>query len=198
MNPTTRRILIALGAAVAVLTAAFPAWASGPGEGGRRVRLNDKSAGPYRLRVVTSPTPPQVENLYVEVRVTDAMGGKTLTDVNVVVSATPVEVDGQSIRVEATHDIAPIPTEYAAHLPVDATGLWEIGISVDGPDGAGTASFVLMISSPPSLSWLVAIGAPVGGLAALIAAFIWLQRNTEREGVTDATPSSSQGDDPAP
>jgi hypothetical protein len=174
-----------------LLAAAFPASASGPGEGGRRVRLHDEPAGPYRLRVVTSPTPPQVENLYVEVKVTDADSGKTLTDVDVVVTAAPVEVEGRTLRVVATHDIAPIPTEFAAHMLVDTTGLWEIGVEVDGPAGPGKAAFILTISSPPSLGWLVAVGAPLGGLAALIAAFFWLQRKTEQGGDEDASPQGS-------
>lgn len=193
MSSSTRQTWIALVAAFTLLAVgALPAWASGPGEGGRRVRLNDEPAGPYRLRVVTSPTPPQVENLYVEVRVSDADTGKTLTDVEVAVTAAPVEGEGGALRAEATHDIAPIPTEYAAHLPVDATGLWEIGIVVNGVAGMGTAAFVLTISSPPSLSWLVAVGAPVGGLAALVVAFLWLQRKDD----ADASPTERH-EDPA-
>lgn len=177
-----KRLLSASAAAICLLALlAKPGMASGPGEGGRRVRLNDEPAGPFLLRVVTSPTPPQVQNLYVEVRVTDAATGRTVTDADVVVHASPGEEGEGELQVEAVHDIAPIPTEYAAHLPVAKTGLWEVTVEVRGQQGQGRASFLLTISSPPSLSWLVAIGAPVGGLAALIVVFLWLQRNSARE-----------------
>jgi hypothetical protein len=192
MKRTIKRIL-PVSAAVACLLAVMvkPGQASGPGEGGRRVRLNDEPAGPYLLRVVTSPTPPQIENLYVEVRVTDPATGKTVTDADVVVHAAPTEIDGSELRVEAVHDIAPIPMEYAAHLPVDKTGLWEITVGVDGQQGQGAASFLLTVSSPPRLSWLVAVGAPIGGLAALIVVFLWLQRHTAHEDLdAGSTPSN--------
>lgn len=182
MMNVSRRILAAWASAACLLAFMVkPGLASGPGEGGRRVRLNNEPAGPYLLRVVTSPTPPQVENLYVEVRVTDPATGRTVTDADVVVHAAPAEDGGSKLRVEAVHDIAPIPTEFAAHLPVDMTGLWEITVTVEGQQGQGSASFLLTISSPPRLSWLVAIGAPIGGLAALIVVFLWLQRNTAQQ-----------------
>ena len=47
------------------------AYAEGPGTGGRAIRLENEPAGPYLLRVVTSPTPPRTGSLFVEVRVID-------------------------------------------------------------------------------------------------------------------------------
>ncbi|MFA9405264.1 MAG: hypothetical protein ACERKX_05560 [Anaerolineales bacterium] len=168
-----------------VLYALAPVWtsasASGPGVGGRRVRLDDVVAGPYLVRAVTSPTPPTVENLYVEVRVTGAESGEVLTDLDVVVRAIPLENDAPELSEIAVHDIAPIPTEYAAHLPVAVTGLWEIQIDIQGPEGGGSATFIERVQNPPNLSWLVAIGAPIAGLCLLGAIFFWLQRNSQQE-----------------
>ncbi len=135
-------------AVMLVLCALAPFWtgasASGPGVGGRRVRLDDVVAGPYLVRAVTSPTPPTVENLYVEVRVTSAESGEVLTDLDVVVRAIPLENDAPELSEVAVHDIAPIPTEYAAHLPVAVTGLWEIQIDIQGAEGDGSATFIPM------------------------------------------------------
>ncbi len=154
------------------------AQAGGPGTGGRRVRLENAPAGPYRLRALTSPTPPRVENLYVEVRVSDGASGAVLTDVAVWVTAVATEGDGQPLDVQATRDIAPVPDEYAAHLPVETPGVWEITIRVDGPLGAGQASFLERVARPSSLGPWVAIGAPLGGLLALGLFFWWLQRTS--------------------
>lgn len=159
--------------------------ASGPGTGGRRVRLDDQPAGPYLLRVVTSPTPPQVDNLYVEIRVSSAETGEILEDVNVSVQARHQSRSQPSIDVVATHDIAPIPNEYAAHLPVDVTGIWSITVFVDGDPGYGEATFDERVNSPSILPTLITIGAPVGGLAILIGIFIWLQRNSQRASQED-------------
>ena len=168
-----------------VLCTLAPFWtnasASGPGIGGRRVRLDDVGAGPYLVRAVTSPTPPTVENLYVEVRVTSAESGEVLTDLDVVVRAIPLEDDAPELSEVAIHDIAPIPTEYAAHLPVAVTGLWEIQIDIQGPEGGGSAIFIERVQNPPNLSWLIAIGAPIAGLCLLGAIFFWLQRNSQQE-----------------
>ena len=180
------RLKITLGSAIMLILSTFaPLWsdasASGPGVGGRRIRLDDVEAGPYLVRAVTSPTPPTVENLYVEVRVTDAASGEVLTDLDVFVGAISLESDALELDEVAVHDIAPIPTEYAAHLPVSATGLWEIQIEIQGPDGTGIVTFIERVQNPPNLSWLIAVGAPIAGLALLGAIFFWLQRNSQQE-----------------
>lgn len=154
--------------------------AEGPGTGGRRVMLQDEQAGPYQLRVVTSPTPPRVENLYVEVRVKDPESGETLTDLEVYTRAEPDEGDAESITAQAVHDIAPIPTEYAAHLPVEEAGVWRITVQVDGPQGRGEVSFLTRVSGSTAVGTVVAVGLPIAGLALLIGVFLWLQRESKR------------------
>ena len=181
MKVILRTLLLSL-----VLVMFTPTWtealASGPGEGGRRVRLDDAEAGPYLVRAVTSPTPPTVENLYIEVRVTDQESGEVLTELEVTVHASQIDGDAPEITEVAVHDIAPIPTEYAAHLPVSATGLWEVQILIEGERGSGEVSFIERVQNPPNISWVVAVGAPVGGLIMLGAIFFWLQRNAGGKG----------------
>jgi hypothetical protein len=113
--------------------------------------------------------------------VTSAESGEVLTDLDVVVRAIPLENDAPELSEVAIHDIAPIPTEYAAHLPVAATGLWEIQIDIQGAEGGGSATFIERVQNPPNLSWLVAIGAPIAGLVLLGAIFFWLQKNSGQE-----------------
>lgn len=163
-----------------LIAAAGTVYASGPGVGGRRVRLDDAAAGPYLVRAVTSPTPPMINNLYIEVRVTDPVSGMVLTDVDVEVAAIHIDGTGQPVDSTATHDIAPIPTEYAAHLSVDSTGVWEITIIIDGEAGPGEVSFLERVQNPPDLGWLIAIGAPVSALLLLALIFLWLQ-NAQNE-----------------
>lgn len=155
-------------------------YASGPGVGGRRVRLDNEPAGPYLLRAVTSPTPPTIENFNVEVKVVSAETGAEVLDAEVIISAEPVDLDASPLREIATHDYAPLPTEYAAHLAIPQAGLWLVRIEVNHPLGTGEVSFYQQISNPPKLGAWVSIGAPVGGLLLLVVVFFWLQKNSEK------------------
>jgi hypothetical protein len=161
-----------------ILFAVDNVYASGPGQGGRRVRLDNAPAGPYRLRVITSPTPPVIEQLYLEVRVTDADSDELVLDADVLIIARPLEQSGPTIEAMAIHAFAPIPMDYAAHLPVDSVGLWEIQIHVHAAQGEGTVSFIERITSGKSLGPALAVAIPIAALAALGFIFIWLQRNS--------------------
>lgn len=173
---------------VALMVPLRTALAEGPGTGGRAIRLDDEPAGPYRLRVVTSPTPPRVGSLFVEIRVIDHATDELVRDASVQVSAEPTEGNAPPLQSSATHDFAPIPGEYAAHLPVSEAGIWEIRIAIEGTQGAGEAAFLQRVSSQSSLGAAVSILLPIGGLVALGIAFLWLQRT---RGASDLTTTSA-------
>ena len=155
----------------------LPAYAEGPGTGGRRIQLDGTEAGPYLVRVVSSPTPPRIENFYLEVRVTAADSQELITDAIVMIEATKTESSqGETYRVEAVHDIAPIPTEYAAHLPLAQSGVWEIRIMIEGRQGYGETSYYQRISPQNSIGPIISVGAPAIGLVGLVVVFLWLQR----------------------
>lgn len=175
-----RQLANLLLAMLAAALAAVPASAEGPGTGGRRVMLDEEPAGPYLLRVVTSPTPPRVENLYVEVRVVDAASGATVTDAEVRARAEPTEGQAPPVESPATHDIAPIPSEYAAHLPVSNAGVWRVTVSVDGAEGSAEVSFLTRVGGSTALGSLLAVGLPIAGLVLLAAVFLWLQQHEGR------------------
>jgi hypothetical protein len=160
------------------------AWAAGPGEGGRRIRLDDFPAGPYLIRAITSPTPPRVENLYVEIRVEDGQSGKIITDAQVRVTASSQDDPALVLELEAVHDIAPIPTEYAAHINVPRTGVWEIHIAIQGSEGYGEAFFLQRVSSSTSISAYLSIVAPIAGLAVLGLVFWRLQQQSTTRSLT--------------
>jgi hypothetical protein len=166
----------------------MPASASGPGVGGRRVRLDQEPSGPYLIRAVTSPTPPTVENFNVEVKVTDPALGTDVVDAVVVIQAEPVDFEAASLEEIATHEFAPLPTEYAAHLPIPQVGLWLVTIEIVSDLGSGEVSFYQQISNPPNLGALVSVGAPLGGLLLLAVFFFWLQRNSRSSGSINQTP----------
>ncbi|MFP3855251.1 MAG: hypothetical protein ACLFWD_13260 [Anaerolineales bacterium] len=161
---------------LALLTIAPPASAEGPGTGGRRVMINDEVVNGYMLRVVTSPTPPRVESLYVEVRVLNAEDQRPITDARVHARAEPTEIEARPVESQATHDIAPIPTEYAAHLPVGEPGVWRVTITVEGDSGPAEVSFLTRVGGSAALGAALAVGLPVAGLAILIGVFLYLQR----------------------
>ncbi len=174
-----RRIIILL---IIISLWGFPtmdAAASGPGVGGRRVRLENEPAGPYLIRVVTSPTPPTVENFNVEVRVLSNETQREVLDASVRIIAEPVDLEALTIEEVATHDYAPLPTEYAAHLAIPKIGLWMVRIEVESDLGFGEVSFYQQVSNPPNIGAIVSIGAPVGGLVLLIIVFFWLQRHSK-------------------
>ncbi len=167
-------------AVVVAVLLSFPiksALAAGPGQGGRRIRLDNAPAGPYRLRVITSPTPPLVEQLYLEVRVTDAKRGELVLDAQVLTIASPIDQEEVRIETEATHAFAPISTDYAAHLLVDAVGQWEIQVLVRGELGEGSDSFTERVTSGNTLGPLLSVAVPIAALLALAVVFFWLQRN---------------------
>lgn len=140
--------------------------------------MQDEQAGPYLVRVVTSPNPPRVGNLYVEVRVTDPASGRALTDLDVYAQAEPAEGEGRPISTQASHDIAPIATEYAAHLPVESAGIWRVTVEIDGAQGHGEVSFLSRVSGSAAVGSVIAVGLPFAGLALLILLFVWLQRSS--------------------
>jgi hypothetical protein len=94
--------------------------------------------------------------------------------------ASPFDNQGKTLREPATHDIAPIPPEYAAHLIIPEAGIWQITVIVEGSRGRGEVTFLERVSDPPTLGIYIVVGAPIAGLAILGLVFLWLQRNMKR------------------
>jgi hypothetical protein len=162
-----------------LLSLPLAADASGPGTGGRRVRLDDYPSGPYLLRAVTSPTPPRQGDFNVEVRILDADTREVVTEALVMIRIDPVDHEGTPLEKEANHAYAPLPEEYAAHVPPDTTGLWLVSIKVESEFGVGEASFYQDIAAQNSIGGALSVGLPFAGLLLLVLFFFWLQRNSK-------------------
>ncbi len=161
------------------------AAADGPGSGGRRIRLDGETAGGYLIRVVTSPTPPLVNNLYLEIRLTDPSNEEIITDGIVWINAMSAD---DLVEVQATHAFAPIPDEYAARIHIPYAAVWEIKIIIDGPLGGAEVSFFERVSNPNSFGAIISVGAPIAGLLILGILFYWL-RPKSVEDFIEAPPS---------
>ena len=173
-------------------------WASGPGTGCRRVRLDNEPSGPYLLRAVISPTPPKVRDFNVEVRVED-QAGTVIENAVVMITAAPSDHESETIQATATHEYAPVPSEYAAHLPVATAGLWEITIQVESSLGVGQVSFFQQVARPSSINAWLSVGVPFAGLFLLALLFLWLQKqSTGQEGASDPAGSATEQTDIQP
>lgn len=166
------RFWAVLGLMLCLTTVVQPALASGPGTGGRTIELEDQPAGPYLVSVFSSPAPPVTDKLYLEIRVKDAASLRVIAGGIVMVRAEPVGFEADSVESEATHAIAPLIIDFAAHLPVSRPGTWQITIDIDGPGGPASLSFPLQInrtSQSSPLLWPVAFLAGVVLVWAMVA-----------------------------
>ena len=175
-----RRILATL-VAIYLLSPLPVAWAQAPGPGGRQIRLEDAPAGPYRIRVLTSPIPPRLGELFVEIRVSDSTG-EVVHDAEVMLTASPLEGGSSPITTRALGEIAPTPGEYAALMNVDQSGFWRVVVQINGLEGSGQAEFVERVV--PTNHWVHSLisAAPFGGLLALL----WLFRRTKAGSIPPA------------
>lgn len=143
---------------------------------GQRIRLDDETMGPWRVRVLTSPFPPRPGDFLIEVRVKDAGTGQVRRDVEVWIEARPEGETGEPIRIQAGQAEAKIPGEYAAQVPVDQAGVWIVTVRVDGPEGQGHGGFAERVSSSLGLgAWMSAL-LPFAGLALLVLGYAALAR----------------------
>lgn len=161
---------------VIALAVPLSAGAQEPGTGGRQIRLEDAPAGPYRVRALTSPIPPTIGELFVEVRVTDPATGAVTEDVEVEILATPLEADGSSLTARALTELAPTPREFAALLEIPKPGFWRVVVRVQGPQGSGEAEFVERVVGSTHWIHVLSVGAPLAGLLGLL----WFYTHSRR------------------
>ncbi len=118
---------------------------------GGRLQLS-RSAGPYRVTVFTSPTPPRVGPVDVSVMVQDAATERILAGAEVTIAATD-QTSAQMVRGTATSAAATNKLLQAATLELPTTGRWRIDVRVDAAAGAGDVGFELNVA-PPLPRWV--------------------------------------------
>jgi len=143
--------------------------------GTRRIQLDDVPAGPYLVRAVTAFGADPLQELALEVRVTDASSLKTLTDPAVRVLAESA-ASGDHVEAAAVQGEAKIPRDYGARLDLSEAGTWRIVIFIDGSLGQAQTGFDLLVPSGGGAAALLGAYLPFGGLLLLIVAYLLLTR----------------------
>jgi len=134
-------------------------------------QINNLDLGAYRIWVWSDPEPPQVGIYHVAVALTTSLdddpngfAGKPILDADVVVEMQH-QTSGLLLILQATHADATNKLFYEAVFAPEQTGMWEIRVIVQGPDGPVQASYTDEVE-PPAFPWM-AVG---GGLLALVLA----------------------------
>lgn len=171
----TRRRAIA--AAIAVLVVVQLAVADGGA-----VRLSQVS-GPYRVTLITSPTPLRAGPIDVSVVVAAASGDEDLPDAPVTLSLAPRNRPEAAISRNATTDGSTTGLFRTATFDVPREGDWTLVAEVSGRNGVTRAATDLRIGSAlprwtTFLGWMLAPAVP-------IAFYLWCaMRSRERTGAT--------------
>lgn len=134
-------------------------------------QIANHNLGPYRIWVWSDPEPPQVGEYHVAVALTESLendpngfAGEPVLDADVLVEMTH-QSTGLLLVAQATHEDAANKLFYEALLAPQQTGLWQIRVIVQGPDGPVEAAFEDEIE-PPAFPWR-SVG---GGVLALLLA----------------------------
>jgi hypothetical protein len=145
------------------------AWA----HGGGTPRLTNVDAGPYWVSVWTQPDPLRVGQAHITVAVSEPTdtgsarreAGLPVLDANVEVQVKPLDHAGETLAVQATHEGASNKLFFEADVDLPEKGRWQVIVAVNGPEGAGSASFEAQVSSPSAFNWNWIGGLGLGALA---------------------------------
>ena len=137
--------------------------------GGGTPRLTDATVGPYRLFVWSQPDTPRVGEMHFTVAVVAADGdanaadsGDTLDtpvlDATVQLQLWAADDPEQMLVSAATRDQALFPQYYETDFEVPKAGPWQASVTVNGPAGAGDATFDFEVLPPRQLNWAMVAG----------------------------------------
>lgn len=148
--------------------------------GGGTPQLVNEPAGPYWLSVWTSPEPPKAEQpLHLTVGLaqpgTGREAGAPVLDAAVTISLARQIDTPATLRVDATRSNSANRLFYEADVTLPEPGSWAVSVSVDGPNGAGSASFEIGIAEAGGTNWLL-----WGGGGVLVIALIFLLAGRHR------------------
>jgi hypothetical protein len=166
-------LIVALVSAVVWVFAARGTQAHGGGV----PQLTNAEAGPYWVSAWTQPDPLRVGKAHITVAVSEPgesgsglrEAGSAVLDALVQVQFKPLEGGGETLAVSATHENAANKIFYEADLELPETGRWQVDVSIEGPDGSGSASFDTRVSPPSTVNWAL-----VGGLGLFALTGVWV------------------------
>lgn len=172
-------VLVAIWLGLILLSAAQPVLAHGGGV----PQLTNAEAGPYRVSAWTQPDPIRVGDFHISVAVMyppQSSGkaresGDLVLDATVAVQLEPLNREGETLLVSASRDNAVNKLYYETDPVLPDAGWWRVVVGVDGPLGAGQASFEIEALPPNPLNSLQSLpGVAWGGLVLVLLAAGWL------------------------
>lgn len=157
--------------------------------GGGTPQLTDADAGPYRVFAWTEPEPWRADEVHLTVVVTlpppadsvvddsvvNNQLAKPVNDANVGVGFISLENSELGFDLPAQLQALGNNTSYELDTTLPAAGLWQIDISVDGPDGQGEASFQIEALPARELNWTLILGG-VALMLLAVGAIGWARR----------------------
>ena len=155
---------------------AGPARAEGPGTGGSRIFISDKTVGNYVLLVWAGPSPPQVGRYTVYVRVSDLAGQQLREGLQVSVRATE-DANGAVAESEATHQNAGNSLDYAAHFQLPRKGNYQFDVTVQGAAGDAEAVFRDRVVATISFGLISAIAGPFIVIIGAVFWYMWARQS---------------------
>ncbi|NJN82761.1 MAG: hypothetical protein HC802_11110 [Caldilineaceae bacterium] len=145
--------------------------------GGGTPQLTDVPVGGYRLFLWTQPEPWRAGEVHVSMIVTlpaettagsndNAMANRQLatavSDVAVKVHFAPIDNPTEAITVIAEPQDLLNNVSFEADVELPAAGRWEMTVTLEGPEGSGSAQFGADVLASRSISW------PAAGLVLLV------------------------------
>lgn len=137
--------------------------------GGGTPRLTNVTVGPYRLFVWSQPNTPRVGEMHFTVAVVAADGGANAADSGDILDSPVLDAtvqlqlwatdDSEQMLVSAaTRDQALFPQYYETNVDVPTAGTWQANVTVNGPAGAGDATFNFVVLPPRQINWAMVAG----------------------------------------
>lgn len=157
-----------------------PALAFGPSSGGSKLRVNDEKIGPYTLLVATAPLPVTVEQMSVWVRVTESKTSSLRRDALVTIEATP-RGGGPALTAQGTHQNAGNDYDYAAHLPVEQAGQWDVTVYAEDEPDQVQVSLTETVTRGMSPNVLVGKAILYMVLTVIVGVYLWRRSATAQK-----------------
>ena len=162
---STRRILCAIIAALAVILVSGPPGASA---NGRATVVSSQEEGPYRIDVSIIPKVAVVGKTHVSVLVRSLESDEIITRATVNLSAAGPANSTDLGPIPAPNDFS--PQFYETDLPFDLEGAWEVKVDVSSDLGDASILVPMQVQvGGGSINWILAAAAVV----ALLAVGIW-------------------------
>lgn len=167
------------GIAGLMVVALLFGWSSPALANGGTIQVSEQPAGPYRVTVMTSPSPLRTGTADVSVMVTLGNTSAVVQDAIVLVVVTPVGKTGAVARYPATHANATNKLYYAANVPLTHAGRYAFTIQVTGPKGGGDVRFDTDVSEGylgMTPFELTCTALPIAGFIAFLVFTLWTRR----------------------